>query len=121
MDAQVGRRLAPDRLQETGHPLLCRDGDQEPGYLVGSPDGAAGRESLPSAVGHERHPRREDLHERFEVPRGGRFKKTLGYPSLLGLIGLEAGMALADVVASAAGELTDRLLLAPEDVGDLGV
>lgn len=30
VDAQVGRRPAPDRLRESGRPLLARDGDQGP-------------------------------------------------------------------------------------------
>ena len=51
----------------------------------------------------------------------GRFEESLGDLTLLGPVGVEAGAALSDVLAGAAGELADRLLLTPEDVGDLRV
>src|SRR5215204_5233997 len=111
-DAQVGdNRLASDGPQESGHPLLSRDGEQEPGDLLCPPDGATRCERTSTAVGYER----------YQISGGGCLEEALGHSAVLELIGVEAGSAFLDVVAGAATELPDRLLLAAEDISDFGV
>jgi len=90
--------------------LLVHDGNQELGHLVCPTDGAARSKRASAAISHERHTGGENLHECFQVAVRGRFEESLGDPALLGPVGVEAGPALADVLAGAAGELADRLL-----------
>src|SRR5918994_1368992 len=121
-DAQVSYdRLASDGPQESGQPLLGRDSEQEAGHLLCPPNRAARRERTSTAVGYERYFGREDCHECFQISGGGCFEEALGHSALLGLIGVEARSAFLDVVAGAAAELTNCIILAAEDISDFGI
>lgn len=97
-------------------------GDEHAGDVVAAADGArAAGVRLAAAVGPQRHVRRQELHQPFQVAAEGRGHEPLGHLPLEARGDLGTGAAGLDMLAGAVGELPHRGGVAADHGGDLGV